>query len=351
MTLVVSQMQREIAEIPDVVERLLAENRTQVRSAADRFATCAPSWMAIVGRGSSDHAAVYARYLVETTLGLPVGLAAASVTTAYHAALHWNGGVLLAISQSGSSPDVVDVTQAARQGGALTIAVTNDGSSPLAAVADVVLDCHAGTEAAVPATKTYIASLVALAALFAAVTGARSLERALPRLPDVLASTLQASGSWLAAHDSPVAELAEADGALVVSRGFNLATAFEIALKLKETMGIFAEGYSAADLMHGPVALARLRVPTLVIDPAGPVHPSIEAAVRELEQRGVTPWIIAAQGVEEARNVLSLPIDLPESLTPIPFVLPGYLLCEAAARRRGTDPDAGIGLQKVTLTR
>ena len=349
----VSQMGREIVEIPAVVERLLAENRTQIRSASRRFTACSPNWMAIVARGSSDHAAVYARYLVETTIGLPVALAAASVTTAYHAPLHWTGGVLLAISQSGSSPDVVDVTQAARAGGALTIAVTNDAASALASVADVVIDCRAGKEAAVPATKTYAASLVAIAAFFAAVAENQTLERALPRLPETLDATLRATVGWLEADDapSPVVELAEADGALVVSRGFNLATAFEIALKLKETMGIFAEGYSAADLMHGPVALARLRVPTLVVDPAGPVHPSIEVAVHELEQRGVTPWIVAGPGVEEARNVLSLPVDLPESLTPIPFVLPGYLLCEAAARRRGTDPDAGIGLRKVTRTR
>ncbi len=349
----VSQMRREIAEIPEVVERLLAENQTQIRGAAHRFAVCSPSWLTIVARGSSDHAAVYARYLVETTLGLPVALAAASVTTAYHAPLHWRGGVLLAISQSGSSPDVVDVTQAARQGGALTIAVTNDAGSPLASVADVVIECRAGTEAAVPATKTYTASLVAIAALFAAVAQNPSLERALARLPEALAATLEATVDWLDARaaQSPVVEFAAADGALVVSRGFNLATAFEIALKLKETMGIFAEGYSAADLMHGPVALASLRVPALVVDPAGPVHPSIEAAVAELEHRGVTPWIVAGAGVDEARNVLSLPVDLPESLTPIPFVLPGYLLCDEAARRRGTDPDAGIGLQKVTRTR
>lgn len=345
-------MRAEIEEIPRVVADLLSHVHGDAGTAASAFRERRPEWLSIVARGTSDHAAIYARYLAEIALGIPTGLAAPSVITTYRASLRWTGGALLAISQSGQSPDVVEVVAAARAGNALTIAITNDPRSPLAAAAEHVILCHAGTEAAVPATKTYVTELVAIAALIAAL-GDDRLGHSLAPLPAILEGVLRASDEWLNAQsgeDSIVSAIALAGRALVVSRGFNLATAFEIALKLKETAGIFAEPYSAADLLHGPLILAGADIPTIIIRPNGPIAASIDAAAAAVRGRGGHAWRIAAD--EGFRSMVSgVPRDLPESLTPIPYVLPGYLIAEAVARQRGLDPDAPLGLTKVTHTR
>ena len=346
-------MRAEIGEIPGAVADLLAHVRREVRPVASAFRARGPHWLSIVARGTSDHAAMYARYLVETSLGLPAGLAAPSVVTAYAAPMQWAEGAVLAISQSGQSPDVVEVVAAARAGKAITIAITNDAQSPLAAVAEHVILCHAGTEDAVPATKTYVNQLVAVASLVAEI-GDEPLGSALGGLPGALEDVLGASVDWLATQppdDSIASEIASAARALVVSRGFNLATAFEIGLKLKETGAIFAEAYSAADLLHGPLILAGPGVPTIVIRPDGPISRSIDAATEAVRRRGGRTWQVTFAAGRSGSMDLHLPGDLPEPLTPIAFVLPGYLIAEAVARLRGMDPDAPLGLTKVTHTR
>ena len=345
-------MRREIAEIPAAAADLLGATRRETARAAAAFRAADPRWGMIVARGTSDHAAVYARYLLETKLGMPTGLAAPSVTTAYRASMRWAGGAVVAISQSGESPDVVEVAQAARAGGALTIAVTNQGASPLARAAQHVILCHAGREEAVPATKTYITQLVAIAGLVAAIARDRDLGRGLEALPPTLERAIEDSVAWLASlepADSLTRALAAGGRALVVSRGFNLATAMEISLKLKETAGIFAEPYSAADLLHGPLALAGHGLPAIFIRPAGPVAASIDAARDAARARGAEVWQLGA--VSASARGLPLADGLAEALTPIPFVLPGYLVAEEVAHLRGLDPDAPAGLHKVTHTR
>ena len=345
-------MRGEIGQIPHAVETLLDAVGREAKPVVSAFHRRRPAWLAIVARGTSDHAAVYARYLVETSLGIPAGLAAPSVTTIYRAPLSWRAGALLAISQSGQSPDVVEVTAAARAGGALTIAITNQAGSPLAGAAEHVVLCHAGDEEAVPATKTYVTQLVAVAALVGAI-GDGGLGRDLPGLPGVLARTLDASLEWLASQgpeDSVASAIAASGRALVVSRGFNLATALEVALKLKETAGIFAEPYSAADLLHGPLILAARDVPTVVVRPDGPIAESIDAAADAARDRGARTWTISGDG-DRAGRLLPLAGGLAEALTPIPYVIPGYLIAEEVAQLRGLDPDAPVGLSKVTQTR
>ena len=345
-------MRAEILEVPDVVADLLGRVAPAAEGVAAAFGERRPQWLTIAARGTSDHAAVYARYLFETLLGLPTGLAAPSVVTTYRAPLRWRGGAVVAISQSGQSPDVVEFTAAARAGGALTIAITNEAESPLAAAAEQVVLCHAGAEAAIPATKTYVTTLVAIAAIVTTI-GDADLARRLPRLPDVLAVALERSVRWLADQpepDSVVAAVADAGRALVVSRGYNLATALEVGLKLKETAGIFAEPYSAADLLHGPLILADRAVPTIIIRPGGAIATSIDAASELVRARGGRTWQISS-GTAPTATGLSLSGDLPEALTPIPYVLPGYLIAEAVAQRRGLDPDSPAGLAKITHTR
>ena len=347
-----TRMRREIGQIPSAVERLLAASTDELRDVAAAIAAARPAWIMIAGRGTSDHAAVYAQYLLETELGLPTGLVKPSVTTVYEADLAWSGGLVLAISQSGQSPDVVGVVEAARRAGALTVAIVNEPRSPLSAAADWTLRCHAGRELAVPATKTYVAELTVLAALVAALRPGSAVAGGLEALPDALRTTIALAREWLDGPGEPaVTALAAADRALLVSRGFNLATALELALKLKETCGLFAEAYSTADFAHGPLVLAQPAVPTLAIRPDGPMGADVDATLAEVAARGGRTTVIGGSEAAGRADTLSLPHSLPEALTPLLFVVPGQLLVEATAVRRGISPDAPDGLGKVTLTR
>ncbi len=349
-------MAREIAEIPAVVERTFDEGADDLDAAAAAITARAPRFVLIAARGTSDHAGVYAHYLVETTLGIPVGLAAAAITTIYHAPLAWHDVLLVGISQSGESPDVAAVVAAARQAGAPTLAITNDAASPLATAAELVLPLRAGEERAVAATKTYVASLAVVAGLVArlAALDARQAPWAaeLGQLPETLAATLATAGAWVRGEGAAlVGELARSNEALVVSRGHNFATALEVALKLKETGRIFADGYSTADLLHGPVALAGPKVPALAFRPDGAPGGAVDEALGIARRRGIAPWTIGGREVGGRERALVVAPDLAEPLTPLAYVLPGFLLAEAVARARGRDPDAPPGLAKVTRTR
>jgi glucosamine--fructose-6-phosphate aminotransferase (isomerizing) len=349
-------MAREIAEIPAVVERTLREGAADLDDVAGTIARRAPRFVLIAARGTSDHAAVYARYLIETTLGIPVGLAAASVTTIYRAPLRWDDVLLVAVSQSGAGPDMAAVVEAARAAGAPTLAITNEPSSALATAAELLLVLRAGDERAVAATKTYVASLAVVAGLVARLAaplvGGAPWAPALAGLPEELAQTLETAGAWVRGPGAPcVAELAAADEALVVSRGHNFATALEVALKLKETGRIFADGYSTADLLHGPVIVAGPELPTLAFRPDGPAGVAVDETLAIARRSGTLPWTVGGPEVAGRHHAVVVAAGLPEPLTPLAFVLPGFLLAEATARARGRDPDAPAGLTKVTRTR
>jgi glucosamine--fructose-6-phosphate aminotransferase (isomerizing) len=348
-----SGMRADIADIPSVVARALVDDEGTYADLAADFARRAPAWVTIAARGSSDHAAVYAQYLIESYLGLPAGLALPSVTTVYDASIDWRTGAVLAISQSGESPDVRAVVDAARAGGALTVAITNEPGSPLANAAEHVLLAQASVERAIPATKTYVGCLAAVARLVASIRPDGDLVAPLAGLPDLLAVTIERSDAWLAgeAGHGLVGEMARAERALVVSRGYNLATALEVALKLKEGCGLFAAGYSSADVMHGPMVVAMPGVPMLVIRPDGPMGDTIDAATAAAAARGVAAWSIGGAALGSAERALSLNLDVPEALTPLAFVVPGQLLTDVLARQLGISPDAPSGLTKVTRTR
>jgi glutamine---fructose-6-phosphate transaminase (isomerizing) len=346
-------MRQEIGEIPEVVARVLDGGSAATGEAAAAIAHARPRSAVIVARGTSDHAAIYARYLLETHVGLQTGLAAASVTTLYRARLDWHDTLLLAFSQSGQSPDISSVTASAREGGALTLAITNDPASPLAKAAEHTLECLAGAERAVAATKTYVAELAAVAALVGRLAPDTPLAASLRAVPSAIGQAVVAGEAWVG-RDGFVDELAGSDSALVVSRGFNYATALEVALKLKETSIIFAEGYSTADLLHGPVALAGPAVPFVVFRPDGPVGRAIGDELQRARAAGAQPWTVGGRDLANdpwADRALVLDDGLPEALTPLTYVVPGQLLAEAVSRRRGLDPDAPVGLTKVTRTR
>jgi glucosamine--fructose-6-phosphate aminotransferase (isomerizing) len=346
-------MAREIAEIPAVVERTLQDGAEDLDAVAAAIARRRPRFVLIAARGTSDHAAIYARYLLETTLGIPVGLAAASVTTIYGTSLAWDDVLLVAISQSGAGPDVAAVVTAARRAGAPTVAITNEPGSLLAGETELILQMRAGEERAVAATKTYVATLAVIAGLVARLTEGRAPWAGhLDALPAALAATLETAGPWLRGEGATcVAALAGAAEALVVSRGHNFATALEVALKLKETGRIFADGYSTADLLHGPVAVAGPGIPTLAFRPDGPAGAAVDDALAVAGRSGIVPWTIGGREAAGRPRSLVVAPDLAEPLTPLAYVLPGFLLAEAAARARGRDPDAPPGLTKVTRTR
>lgn len=345
-----TRMSQEIRETPQVVERLLRNETAAVLASSTAIRRLRPRLAVIVGRGTSDNAGTYARYLIELALGVPVALAAASLTTVYRSTTSWRGVLLVALSQSGASPDVVEVTRTARAGGALAIALTNDPASDIAAAADHVIELRAGEEHAVAATKTYVAELTAVASMVLQAAEDVATGREICRLPDAIVRTIEKAESWLAGDDDPASEFAATDRALVVSRGPNLATAQEIALKLKEASRIFAEGYSTADLLHGPVSLAGADVPTLAIRPDGSIGRSIDVGLARIRAFGGRPWLIGGAQVASLPRALALDVGIPEVLTPIPYVLPGQLLAEIVSRRRDLDPDAPHGLTKVTRT-
>ncbi|HET6745769.1 MAG TPA: SIS domain-containing protein [Candidatus Limnocylindria bacterium] len=348
-----SRMRQEIGQIPATVDRIVAGAAADHGKAARAFAKARPRFAMIVARGTSDHAANYAQYLFETHLGLPTGLAKPSVTTIYQRTLRWKGGLLVAISQSGQSPDVAAVVRAAREGGALTIAITNATSSPLGTAAEHVLPCHAGRELAVPATKTYVAELAVVASLVATIAGATELTDALAMTAADLRTTIERTDRWLRADagSDAIKALAAANRALVISRGYNLATALELSLKFKETCGLFAEAYSTADFAHGPMVLTERGMAVLAIRPDGPMGRLVDDTLQEVKARGGVPILIGAREAEDVPGSLALPLDLPEELTPLVYIVPGQLLVEATARARGVSPDSPEGLGKVTLTR
>jgi glucosamine--fructose-6-phosphate aminotransferase (isomerizing) len=333
-----SAMARETAECPAVAERLLAR-RGAIQALATRIALDRTPLAVICGRGSSGHAGVHLRYLIETRLGLPVSATAPSVTAVLRRPLKLAGALFVVISQSGGSPDLVAATQAARQAGAVTLALVNVVDSPVAHAAEHVVGLEAGPERSVAATKSVVGSMIAGAELVAALAGDKALLTALDRLPRRLDAALALD--W-----SPVGAALEHAACLYVSgRGFGLGPAREIALKCAETLRLPALAYSAAELLHGPRAAISPATPVLALRLADETARAVDALADNLRAGGVPlhlaggpggalPWIGDDHPVTDA----------------IAMLPPAYRMIEATARRLGYDPDRPPHLSKVTET-
>ena len=347
-----THMADEIGEIPEAIDRLLNRGTHAIEAAATLVSRTKPRWISIVARGSSDHAAVYARYLIETRLGIPVSLTAPSTLGIYGARISWSGGLVIAISQSGQSPDLLAAVEAARDAGAGLIVICNDIESPLAAASETVIECHAGPELSVAATKSYVSSLLAVTWLVAQLHDAPG--HTLSSLPDVASRTIAASRAWMESG-LVVDAFAAATGALILGRGYNLATVLEIALKLIETCRIFAIGYSAADFQHGPSVLAGPGVPILAFESPTPIGSLLASTLVRIAGAGGEPWLVSHRGMRDSNandgHTLILPDVIADEISPIVYAIPGLVLAETVARRLGLDPDAPAGLSKVTLTR
>lgn len=339
-----SLMLRETREAPAAAARALAGNEERCRELAARLRDCPPPFAITCARGSSDHAATFAKYLFETRLGLVTASIGPSVSSIYGAPIRAKGALFLAISQSGRSPDLVHLAAAARADGALTVAIVNDTASPLAAACETVLPLHAGPERSVAATKSVLAAMATLLQLFAAWRGDGALNRALAALPDDLAAASRAD--WSAA----LPLLRDARHLYVAGRGIGLAAAQEVALKLKETAGLHAESLSAAELMHGPLALAGPDFPVLLLAQRDEAEAGLAVLADDLRRRRVP---LIAAGLDAPPGAIGLPlaaVGADARAAPLLLLQSFYPLAEAVARARGRDPDNPPHLGKVTET-
>lgn len=345
-------MSREIREQPASLRRLLDDADAVVETlAADPEVTGARS-VVIAARGSSDNAARYAQYLLGWRHRLPVALAIPSLITVYDTEPDLQGALVIGVSQSGQSPDVVAVLEAARRQGRPAIAVTNDPGSSLAAAASHVIDLRAGVERAVAATKTYSASIAALALVSAALEEPRerldALE-ALRLLPTAAAEAVDGASAVVERFD----RFHDVRTCVVVGRGLNYGTAFEVALKIKELTGVFAEPYSPADLLHGPIAAVDLGSPVILVAPHEPSRASVRDLLPRLRDIGADTIILSEDEdlLEQATTPVPLATAPSPWLTPVTAVVPGQVLAHRLAVLRGLDPDDPAGLTKVTRTR
>jgi glutamine---fructose-6-phosphate transaminase (isomerizing) len=331
-------MAREIREIPTTAERLLAE-RDSIITVANRIRQADPRVVVISGRGSSGNAGTLLRYLFEARAGLLVSTSAPSVMTTYGQSIDMRNAVFIVISQSGRSPDLVMGAQSARKNGALTIAIVNDLTSPLALACELTLPMGAGLERSVAATKSVVLSMVTSVQLVASLTSDDELNEKIKRLPQRFSDALACDWSLWSSS------LAAARAAFVVGRGFGLGPAREIGLKVTETMRLPTLSYSAAEVMHGPLACASAEIPFLVLRQNDGSSAMVDALIAELRVRklnvfsagdptGVLPWIGNDDPICDA----------------ITMLLPAYATIEQAARARGFDPDNPPNLSKITET-
>jgi glutamine---fructose-6-phosphate transaminase (isomerizing) len=334
-------MATEMAEQPDRLRHMLG----RFRDIAKRVRAVAPSplnGITVVARGSSDHAAIYGRYLLEAATGKPVSLAAPSLHTLYGIDVDYRGQLVIAVSQSGATPEIVHTLEALEEGGGRGLAITNHPGSALAAAAHEVIELEMGEELAVPATKTVTGQLIAFDLVAAALGRVPFTQQELGAVPTWVQTVLDDPGPAVAAAGA----LAGAPQLIVVARGYLFAAALETALKIKETCSVLADGYSAADLRHGPIAAVTRGLPVVALSASGPARSDVVSLVHELRAREASVLVV---GTGEEADI-SLPRAVAEPLAPIVAVVRGQQLAHALALRLGHDPDSPPGLTKVTPT-
>ncbi|MFC5844839.1 MULTISPECIES: SIS domain-containing protein [Aminobacter] len=335
-------MRREIAEIPEATARLLEGSAKELAETGLHLKRANPRFVTTVARGSSDHAASFLKYAIELNAGLPVASIGPSISSIYGARLKLADSACLAISQSGKSPDIVAMAEGARSGGALTIALTNTAGSPLAEASEHAIDIRAGVEKSVAATKTFVNSAVAGLAVLAHWTGDDKLLAALNALPEHFAKAVDCDWMGIAG------ELTEGNSLFILGRGPSFAIANEAALKFKETCAMHAESYSAAEVMHGPLALVHPGFPVLALAARDASEPSIADAADGLAERGAAIHITSS--LAKKAKVLEHVATGHPLTDPLMLIASFYGFVEAFARHRGLNPDTPPNLRKVTET-
>ncbi len=336
-----SRLFSEAAESPDAVRRQLERNAEVMERIGRRLRTLNPPFVVTVARGSSDHAATFAKYLLETRCGIFTVSAGPSVFSVYASKVRFDGSLCLVISQSGASPDLLATARAARDGGAYVIAFVNVLGSPLAELAHDTLELHAGPEISVAASKSFIASLAAVIQLVAVWKGDEQLNEALSLLPGNLAQ------AWACDWKDGIAPLSQSRDLYVLGRGLGFGIALEAALKLKEVCGLHAEGFSAAEVLHGPVTIARARFPVLVLAQNDATLTGLRSLVDELLTHGAV--LLTAGFRHESAIELPSPSGHPV-VEPLFRILSFYRMADTLSYELGLDPDRPPYLQKVTST-
>jgi glucosamine--fructose-6-phosphate aminotransferase (isomerizing) len=334
-------MFEEAADAANAVRSQLRHDSASMHKIGAQLRALAPRAVITCARGSSDHAATYAKYLIETHARVLTASAAPSVSSVYGVTQDVRGCLFIAISQSGRSPDLLASVASAKASGATVLALCNSADSPLMAAADLRVDLNAGPEHSVAATKSYLASLAAIARLVAAWTANAAFEAQIDRLPDLM------DQGWSADWSESLALLESAENLYVVGRGLGLGAAQEVALKCKETCGIHAEAFSSAELRHGPYTLLRKGFPALLFAQADGTRPGIEALAIELARRSVP--VLLAGGNAPGSILLPSPTS-PAELAPILLVQSAYRMIASLSVRRGFDPDRPAHLHKITET-
>ena len=337
-----SHMAREVAEIPEAARRFLSQSTGAVAKAAAAMRAADPDLIVTVARGSSDHAATHLKYAVELQAGVPVASVGPSIASIYHRPLKMGRAACIGISQSGQSPDTVDMMRSAGAGGALTLAITNHADSPLARASAHALPLQAGVEQSVAATKTFVASVLAGLALLAEWQEDEALRLAVANLPDAFDKALAVDWSPLAAR------LSRAQSLYVLGRGPAFAIANEAALKFKETCGLHAESFSAAEVLHGPSAIVQAQFPVVALGVDDAALPRLAETAARLVAQGADVFLTGA----EVAGAVTLPSvrGLHPLCAPLALAVSFYGFIEALARRRGFDPDVPPHLRKVTQT-
>ena len=337
-----TRMFAEAAASGRLVAAQLAANAGVIAQAAKRLRMHPPSAALICGRGSSDNAGVFARYLIETEVGVMTSPMPLAVSSVYGRAPHVPDGLCLAVSQSGKSPDLVAAAAGARAGGAFVIALVNVEDSPLSQVADLTIPLRAGPELSVAATKSFIASLSAIAHLIAEWGGDADLSAGLASLPQ------QLDAAWAQDWSSALPALTDATSLYVVGRGVGFGVAREAALKLKETCGLHAEAFSTAEVRHGPMALVKTGFPVLLLPQSDATRSDAEDLAADFARRGARVFFA---GATTAPGVVSLPtVSTHPALEPILLIQSFYRLAATLSTARGFDPDRPPYLNKVTET-
>ena len=342
-------LHEEIFEQPERLRQMLESQRGNVLKIAEKIRLSDPKYVFLAARGTSDNAGRYANYLWGVNNHLPLALATPSLFTYYNEPPRLDGALVVGISQSGMSPDIVSVLTEGRRQGCLTLAVTNAPVSPLAEAAELVLDIQAGTEKAVAATKTYTAELMALAMISVALRNDQKAWNELEKVPAWITEVLQ--------QDLSIARMTERfrymNQCVVLGRGFNYATAFEWALKLKELTYVLAEPYSSADFQHGPIAMVEGGFPVLAVAPKGKVFDSMLEMLIGLRRTQNAELVVISDDqrpLELAQSTIRLPSGIPEWLTPIVSIAAAQLFACHLTVVKGYNPEAPRSITKITET-
>ena len=342
-----SLMLAEIQQQPLALERIIKREGERITGFAESLKKRRVRLIVLVARGSSDNAALFGRYLLEISAGIPVSLAAPAVHTLYRARLDLRDALVVGISQSGEGSDINMVLESARRSGAATLAITNEAGSAMARAADETFLIHAGRERSVAATKTYTGQLMIFHLLASALSGNKRFSE-VGRLPELASRSLELRPQV----EEMVERYAFMDHCVVVGRGLNYANAYEFAIKLMETCYVVAERFSSADFLHGPIAMVERSFPAFLFAPPGKTFAGMKELLGKLTKLGAETVVISSENavLKPATRALKIPERASEMLSPIPYIIPAQLFAALLAKAKGLSPDRPRSLAKVTKT-